>query len=152
MKPQTPVRLAGRNKLWVNLTGAGVWTSGVLWLVFHYFMVRQGEFGPERSPLEPWWLKLHGAFAFAALWIGGLLWGLHVVNGWRQNRRRWSGGALFGGFLALILTGYLLYYIGDDQPRAVVSLIHWIIGLAIPVAYAVHRLLSRLLLRGLAAP
>ena len=93
MRPLPTVRLSVSNRVLLNVIGIGVWTSGVGWLVFHYFMVRKGEFGPEADTLEPWWLKLHGAFAFLALWLCGLLWGLHVVNGWRQNRRRWSGGA-----------------------------------------------------------
>ena len=46
-------------------------------------------------------------------------------------------------FLILILTGYLLYYAGDDQPRAMISLLHWVIGLGAPLAYAVHRLWGR---------
>jgi hypothetical protein len=144
VKPQPTLRLGADNRLLVNLTATGVWASGVLWLLFHYFMVHTGEFGPERSPLEPWWLKIHGAFAFLSLWSGGVLWGLHVVNGWRQKRRRWSGATLFGCFLVLILTGYLLYYVGDDQPRAMISIIHWILGLAAPLVFASHRLIPML--------
>lgn len=34
-----------------------------------------------------------------------------------RKRRRWSGGILTGAFLVLIITGYLLYYIGDDSVR-----------------------------------
>ncbi len=40
----------------------------------------------------------------------------------------------------MILTGYLLYYLGDEGGRAVVSAIHWVIGLAAPAVYLVHRL------------
>ena len=35
-------RLGGRRRLLVNVTGLGVWGSGVLWLTFHYFLVRPG--------------------------------------------------------------------------------------------------------------
>ncbi len=133
-------RLGVRRRLLIGVTGLGVWGSGVLWLVFHYFLVRPGQFGPEHSPLEPWWLKLHGAFAFLALWTGGLLWALHVVHGWRMHRRRWSGSLLFGVFLLLTASGYLLYYAGDEGPRAGISLVHWIVGLALPLLYLAHRL------------
>lgn len=139
-RPVTAARLSARRRLLVNAAGLGVWGSGVLWLVFHYFMVRSGAFGPERSPLEPWWLKLHGAFAFLAVWTGGLLWGLHVVHGWRLKRRRWSGSLLFGLVLLLVASGYLLYYASDERARAAISLVHWIVGLALPLLYLAHRL------------
>ena len=124
----------------VNLGGLGLWGSGVAWLVLHYFMVRQGEFGPERSPYEAWSLKVHGAFAFLALWTLGLLWGVHILHGRGLHRRRWTGSALLVALLVLIVSGYLLYYIGDDRPREIASLAHWAIGLALPLAYIAHRL------------
>ncbi len=122
------------------IVGAGVWLTGGLWLLYHYFLVRQGEFGPMANPLEPWWLKLHGAFAFAAIWLFGLLWGVHITKAWPHRHRRWSGGALTGVFLLLIVSGYLLYYIGDDKVRPVVSILHWGIGLACPLFLLFHRL------------
>lgn len=132
----------GRRRL-VNAIGLGVWASGVLWLVFHTFLQVKGEFGLGPHPLEPWWLKLHGAFAFAALWTFGILWGVHVGQGWAQGRRRWSGSVLFGVLLALIVTGYLLYYAGSDEARAAVSIAHWAIGLPILPLYLAHRLVRR---------
>jgi hypothetical protein len=120
--------------------GAGVWLSGGLWLLFHYRFAEQGEFGPKIHPLEPWWLNLHGAFGFAAIWIFGLLWGVHVSRAWPGMRRRWSGALMTGTFGGLILSGYLLYYIGSDHARSIVSIVHWGIGLASPICFGVHRL------------
>jgi hypothetical protein len=138
-----PIRLAARRRVLVQSVAAVVWASGAAWLVFHYFVRTRGEFGPEPSPVEPWWLKLHGAAAFGALWAFGLLWGVHVVNGWGARRRRWSGGVMVALALVLIGSGYLLYYAGDDEARAVVSLTHWLIGLAAPLAFLWHRWLAR---------
>jgi hypothetical protein len=132
-------RMGARARGLVNFAGIGLWGSGVMWLGLHYFAVRAGEFGPERSPLEPWGLRIHGAFAFLALWTGGFLWARHVVSGWRTRRRRWTGISLLGALLALILSGHLLYYAGDDQARQAISLAHWILGLALPAAYLAHR-------------
>jgi len=89
---------------------------------------------------EVWWLRVHGAFAFLALWTGGLLWGVHVVRAWKRGHHRWSGGALFIVLSILIVTGYLLYYVGNEGARNIISWIHWILGLAIPVAYLIHRI------------
>lgn len=123
--------------------GIGVWLSGGVWLLYHYFLVRPGEFGPETNPLEPWWLRVHGAFAFAALWFFGLLWAVHITKLWPHKRRRWSGGLLTAVFTVLIVSGYLLYYVGDERVRPVLSGIHWSVGLGTPLLFAWHRLTRR---------
>ena len=132
-------RLGRRRRLVVYAVGLGVWLSGGLWLLFHYFFVQQGEFGPTVHPLEPWWLRLHGAFGFAALWMFGLLWGIHITKAWPYERRRWSGSIVTGIFLWLIITGYLLYYAGGENTRSIISLLHWTVGLGSPIAFVWHR-------------
>jgi hypothetical protein len=132
-------RLGGGTRLSLAIVGIGVWCSGAVWLVFHHWLVEPGEFGPQASPWEPWWLKWHGAFGFAAIWLFGLLWGAHVTAAWPLSRRRFSGAVLTGLLAWLVVSGYLLYYVGDDAVRSVVSGLHWGLGLAAPGAYAVHR-------------
>jgi hypothetical protein len=118
----------------------GIWVTGAVWLILHYFFRQKSEFGFETNPAEPWSLKIHGAFAFASVAMLGLLWGVHVLNGWYSNRRRWSGAVLFGAGCFLVLSGYLLYYAGDDDIRDFVSVAHWAVGLAIAAAFGWHRL------------
>ena len=133
-----------RHQRWaLYIIGTGVWLTGGIWLLFHYLLIKQGEFGPTANPLEPWWLKLHGAFAFAAVWMFGLMWGIHIAKLWPHKRRRWSGGILTAIFVLLIVSGYLLYYVGDDRVRPLISALHWVIGLACLVLFARHRLRRR---------
>jgi hypothetical protein len=127
-------------RLSLYMVSLGVWMSGGLWLLLHYFFFRRGEFGPELNPLEPWFLKMHGAFAVAAIWMFGLLWSIHVTKLWPLSWRRWSGGLMAGVAAWLILSGYLLYYVGDDKARSIVSLLHWGIGLAAPLFFFWHRI------------
>lgn len=112
-----------------------------MWLIFHFFLMQEGEFGPEQNPLEPWWLKLHGLFAFAAIFTFGLLWAAHITKGWSMRRRRWSGGALVSLMGWMLLTGYLLYYLGDETLRSWTSILHWSAGLALPIGFLAHRLI-----------
>jgi hypothetical protein len=137
------VRFSSARRRALYVIGVGVWLSGGLWLLFHYFLTKQGEFGPQSNPLEPWWLKIHGAFAFAATWLFGLLWGTHITVGWRSGRRRASGGVLTGLIFWLVLSGYLLYYAGDDRARSLISIGHWGLGLACPLLYWIHRMRKR---------
>lgn len=137
------VRLSRSRRWQLYIIGIGVWLSGGLWLLFHYFLGKQGDFGPVENPLTPWWLRLHGAFAFASIGILGLLWGTHITVAWPSSQRRWSGGVLAGVFAVLIVTGYLLYYIGSDTVRPVISIVHWGIGLGSPAFLILHRLRLR---------
>lgn len=149
---RAPIKLSRRRRLWTYGVAAGVWLTGLAWLLLHYFLRRQGEFGPETNPAEPWLLKAHGAFAFACLWLLGLLWAAHIVNGWHARRRRWTGGALFGLAAFLVASGYLLYYAGDDDLRKLVSLAHWIVGLGAAAAFLLHRFVAERAVSGKARP
>lgn len=137
------VRPSAKTRLLINVTGVGLWLSGVLWLVFHFYLRREGEWGPEPHELEPWWLRLHGAFAFLTLWTAGLLFASHMARGWATARRRVTGVLLVGWLLLLAISGYLLLYAGDDGVWGILSPTHWIAGLALPLAYVAHRWLRR---------
>jgi len=139
----TGIRLTKRIKTWITCIGLGVWVSGSAWLLFHYCLTPRDASGLPGDPAQPWALKVHGAFAFFAVWIGGLMWGVHVVKAWHVRRHRWSGGALIGALLWLMVSGYLLYYVGDDRYREIISLTHWILGLLLPLAYLTHRLVKK---------
>ena len=121
----------------------GVWLSGALWLVFHDFLMRPGEFGFTAHPLESWWLRAHGAFAFASLWLLGFLSVAHVGERWTWRRQRGSGLALLAVYIWLALSGYLLYYAGGDRLRAAVSAGHWSVGLMALLFVVLHRHVRR---------
>ena len=48
-----------------------------------------------------------------------------------------------GIFAWLILSGYLLYYVGNENARSVVSVLHWGIGIVSPICFGFHRLRFR---------
>lgn len=133
-------RLTRARRLGLYAVGLGVWLSGGLWLLFHHFVRRTGPLGPGPHPLEWWWLTLHGAFGFTAIWTFGWLWSAHISRGWASGRRRASGGLLVGLLSGLTLSAYLLYYVGDEQLREPISLLHWSVGLLSPIAFAAHRI------------
>ena len=112
--------------------------TGILWLIFHYFMTRRGEFGAEPHPFEAWWLRLHGASAFVMLWFAGLVWGTHARPALMQARWRVSGIAIVTLLALLALTGYLLYYSGDDAWRDAARLLHWLLGLGLALPLLIH--------------
>jgi phosphoglycerol transferase MdoB-like AlkP superfamily enzyme len=69
---------------------------------------------------------------------------MHIVKAWHRHWHRRSGGTLFSAVAALIVSGYLLYYVADEQARRALSFFHWIVGLALPLAYLLHRLAKKI--------
>lgn len=147
--PRSRLYLTRRQKLAIYAVLGATWGSGAIWLVLHYFLMHQGPFGPEPHPLEFWCLALHGACAFAALWCGGWLWARHVRPWWNTDRRRSSGIWLLATGALLVISGYLLYYAGNEMLRHVVSIAHWSVGLLLVLPAIAHALRAGRYRRGL---
>lgn len=133
------MRLTHPIRLTLYVISIGLWLTGALWLVFHYFMVQQTAFGPSPHPLEHWWLSLHGLFGFLTLWMFGWLWGRHIIWGWKAKRHRVTGGLLFLLLLLLVLSGYFLYYPPSDGSLPIIAVLHWSIGLSLVIPFLLHR-------------
>ena len=114
---------------WIYGTGAAALATGVLWLLFHHFVHREGPFGPEAHPLEHVWLVLHGTAGYAVIWGLGLIWSLHVRRGWLHERNRVNGQTMTIALVVLALTGLGLYYMGDEVWRDRAAVAHWVLGL-----------------------
>ena len=133
-------RLARWQIMLLTISGGALWLSGAAWLLLHYYGQVQGEFGSETNPLEPWLLRLHGLVLIPALLGFGSLFIVHIPKGWKEERQRPAAIALTSVFSILILSGYMLYYVGGDVLRSWTSLIHWAIGLGAPVIFIWHYL------------
>lgn len=133
-------RLANWQIWLLCLSGAGLWLSGGIWLLLHYFGQQQGEFGPETNPLEPWMMKLHGLVLIPALLGIGGMFVAHIPKGWDHVHQRVAGIALGAVLSVLIASGYMLYYVGDEGLRAWTSLAHWGLGIILPAIFLWHYL------------
>ena len=88
--------------------------------------------------LKPWMLKLHGAAAMAFLVALGILIPTHLKRAWQARRNRAYGGFFVTVIALLVLTGYGLYYFGDDRWRSAASWIHLILGFTAPALLGLH--------------
>ena len=123
---------------WVYAAASACLLTGILWLLFHYFIRHEGEFGPEAHPLEHIWLTLHGGAAIAMAWVFGLMWLSHIRRGWQKRRNFKSGVTMASIMLILIISGWGLYYLSDEQWRSNTALIHWGLGLFIGLWLPIH--------------
>jgi MFS family permease len=109
-----------------------LWLSGAWWLYLS-LLGRQAE-----DPTAPLLLEVHGAAAMGFLLVLGALLTDHLPRGWRQERERASGLSLVTLCAILIISGWGLYYFGQEQLRAATSWVHSVLGLLLPCAVGVH--------------
>lgn len=132
-----------------RLLHASAWllaASGVAWLAIHYLWGAGA--GELPHPLEPWLIRLHGAAAFAALFMAGVLAGGHVPNGWRLTSPRMRRTDLAGqrrtGLAMTVLgassvfSAYLLYYFAPEPVRPALGWTHAAVGLAMALLVPLH--------------
>jgi hypothetical protein len=136
-------RLSRRHELYLYLTGALLAVSGVAWLIGHYLLRAPGASALGPHPSEAWWMRLHGAAVIGFLLAFGALLPGHIVLNWRQRANRYSGLAMVIVVSVLALSGYGLYYLVDDQQRAVTSALHWVAGLVACAALLLHVVLGK---------
>ncbi len=132
------MRLSKTHERWIYVISGVLFLSGVGWLVAHYFFAPANEFGVTAAPSEPWWLRIHGAAAMAALIVFGTLFPGHIARAWAFGQNLKSGLTMIGILAALILTGYGLYYAGDEETRPWISLVHWGVGIVAVAGLITH--------------
>ncbi|MEK6637280.1 MAG: hypothetical protein AABY88_04270 [Pseudomonadota bacterium] len=119
-------------------SSAILWLTGAAWVLLHYFGEIAGEFGPETNPAQPWLLRIHGLVLIPAILVGGSLLTVHIPKGWKDKSQKIGGIVLTVFFASLIISGYMLYYIGSDDLRNLSSMFHWIVGILAPASFIWH--------------
>lgn len=132
------MRLGFWQQTYLYATGILLVLSGALWLLFHHFVRIPGEFGDRPHAIEPWLLVVHGLFAAAFLiGFGSVLPG-HVRRAWYGRRNRISGSVFLVLLSVEVASGYALYYTGEETARALISALHWVVGLGMPALMGWH--------------
>jgi hypothetical protein len=128
------MRLAPSLRWSLYATGLALLASGAAWLYVRYGFP---EASRPRDALTVS-MRIHGAAAMGALALIGAVTALHVKAAWLERRNIASGVLLATTLLVLSLTGYLLYYLGDEGLRAQASAAHWMLGIGVPLALWWH--------------
>jgi hypothetical protein len=124
--------LGPRLKSWLYGLTSALWLSGAIWLLL-----------PQAHPAQALGMRIHGAAAMGFLMVfGALLFG-HIPVGWREGRQRPSGAPLVALCGVLVLTGWGLYYFGNESLRHWASWIHSAFGLLFPLFLILHIRLGR---------
>lgn len=135
---QAGIRLGVAQKAALYTSLIGLWATGALWLLFHYFFQTRNAFGTVPHGLEKWWLSAHGLAAMVTLVMLGSLLPNHICGAWRKRNNRASGAILVMFWLWLAVTGYALYYLLTDTNAVWLPALHWVPGLVVPVSFLCH--------------
>jgi hypothetical protein len=120
-----------------------LWISGGLWWYWQISNSPDDLLEAGVRSRQTLALRVHGAAAILFLVVFGTLFPIHMRSGWRQKKNRASGGFLVSVLLALIATGWGLYYIGYEALRPAMSFVHTYLGLLLPLIIYLHVLFSR---------
>lgn len=109
--------------------------TGIVWLIAHFWLRKEGDI---EHPIEPWMLRLHGMTVFVGMFMYGSLLRPHITKAWSAKMNRWTGVVVSVVLGALVISGYLLYYAGSEETRPIISIVHWAIGLLLPIWLPIH--------------
>lgn len=112
--------------------------TGLLWLLAHYALRVEGEFGPRIHPLEIWSSKMHGLAAMLALFCLGSILNGHIRRGLKYRHNLATGYLMLVGMLWLSLSAWALYYLVNESNRSVISWLHFVPGVILPLLLLWH--------------
>ncbi|MGN7103327.1 hypothetical protein ACTHR6_17100 [Ralstonia holmesii] len=136
---ESAFRLSRRRRWMVYGVFAVLFITGLAWLALHFL-----DEGSDTGTLAlAWSMKLHGAAAMMSLYLFGMLWGPHIRNAWVRQRNRTAGAMLVILTIALVLTGYALYYVNGELVRQSAEVLHWSAGMVVCIALWIHISIGR---------
>ncbi|OCS47004.1 hypothetical protein [Ralstonia pickettii] len=136
---ESAFRLSRRRRWMVYGVFAVLLVTGLAWLALHFL-----DEGSDTGTLAlAWSMKLHGAAAMMSLYLFGMLWGPHIRNAWVRRRNRTAGAMVGALTIALVLTGYALYYVNGELMRQSAEVLHWSAGMVVCIALWIHIMIGR---------
>jgi hypothetical protein len=83
-------------------------------------------------------MRVHGAIAVFAVALLGWVSARHIADNWPRTKKRKSGLAMVSAYILLVLSGYSLYYVLQDELRETIGQVHEVLGVISVAVAAVH--------------
>ena len=131
-------QMSRAQRLTVYIIVGAIWLSGCLWLYLDKFFSQRGEFGTTPNFLQPPLLLVHGVLALFGLYLFGYISARHVVHWWPARTRRLGGGTLAAILIILVLSGFVLFFVSDDDTQHFAVLTHDVLGVAVTLFAMQH--------------
>lgn len=118
----------------VSLT---LFLSGIGWAWIQH-LDQVGRASDTLLRMKTWLIAVHGFSAMTFVLLLGTLLVSHVRRAWHARKNRPNGTFFLTTVSLLTLSGYALYYLGDESGRAAVSQFHLWLGVVAPVLLFWH--------------
>ena len=133
-----PILLARWQLVLLYICVAGLFTTGVAWLAWHFLGSDTGDGLPPFRLEKLWAMRLHAACALVALVAFGSLLTVHVRSAWHRHRNRRSGSLNLAAWGMLTLSAYALWYAPEGIWREWFAWLHWGVGALLPAVLVLH--------------
>jgi hypothetical protein len=131
------IQLSQRHRRWLYSVSIVLFLSGAAW-TWANRLDDAGQAGDALRLLKTWLLKAHGFAALGFVLVLGTLLPGHVRRAWQAGKNRANGAFFLTAVSLLTLSGYTLYYLGDETWRNATSKFHLWVGLAAPILLIWH--------------
>ena len=131
------LRLRAGHRLLLYAIAVSLLVSGGAW-AWANRLDQAGQAGASLRQLKTGLMKVHGFSAMVFVLLLGTLLPGHVRRAWHARKNRRNGSFFLTVVSVLTLSGYLLYYLGDEDWRNAASNFHLWLGLAAPVLLLWH--------------
>jgi hypothetical protein len=121
----------------IHFVALAVLTTGIIWVALRA-VPDDWISGAQSRHFQAQLLKLHGATAMLALIAFGALLVAHILPALKSPPNRAAGISLLSCAGSLALTGWGLYYIGEEELRGWASDLHIVIGVSATLIFAWH--------------
>ena len=124
----------------VWLTTAGTLVTGVAYWWMKELLTPAEPWAVINHPLQPWMLKAHILLAPLLVFSVGLITTRHVWRHFRNGVRKGRGTGLTAaiGFIALVITGYVLQVVTGETILRLLAWSHLGLGILYSVGVAAH--------------
>lgn len=119
-------------------------THGVIYFVLKYFMQVESEYGLRPHPYQSLIQGIHIVLSPLLIFAFGLLFKDHIVRMYKNAiYKRKTGITLTLTMIIMILSGYLVQVIYQQNPKMVIAYIHIAVSGVFTLAYLIHHLFKR---------
>lgn len=136
------LQIGRTHRLTLYAAGLLLLLSGICWALIQH-LDEEGKAGDNLVKLKQPLIAIHGLSAMVFVFLLGTLLFGHIRRSWHARKNTKNGLFFIVAVGLLTLSGYALYYLGNESWRNAASHFHLWLGIAAPLLLILHIWLGR---------